>query len=66
MYSCANYPRGCRGRVNIQGGKCPDCVQLKLRRPTSPSPFAQPRDYRRALPSEILNDSPFKAVVRDL
>ncbi len=26
MFSCANYPRGCRGRVNISGGKCPDCV----------------------------------------
>lgn len=26
MYSCANYPRGCRGRCNIQGGKCNDCT----------------------------------------
>jgi hypothetical protein len=26
MYSCINYPRGCRGRVNVQGGKCADCV----------------------------------------
>lgn len=26
MYSCANYPRGCRGRVNRQGAKCSDCV----------------------------------------
>ncbi|OJJ48240.1 hypothetical protein ASPZODRAFT_14388 [Penicilliopsis zonata CBS 506.65] len=62
MYSCSNYPRGCRGRVNIQGGKCPDCIQLKLRRPSSlsSSPFAQPRDYRRALPSEILTGSPYK------
>ncbi|GAQ40788.1 hypothetical protein AtubIFM55763_006910 [Aspergillus tubingensis] len=66
MFSCANYPRGCRGRVNIQGGKCSDCVQLKLRRPLSASPFAQPRDYRRALPSEILNDSPFKEIERSL
>ncbi|RJE24085.1 hypothetical protein PHISCL_03574 [Aspergillus sclerotialis] len=61
MYSCANYPRGCRGRVNIQGGKCADCVSLKLRRPASSvSPFAQPKDYRRALPSELLNDSPYR------
>ncbi|PYH80474.1 hypothetical protein BO82DRAFT_403263 [Aspergillus uvarum CBS 121591] len=63
MFSCANYPRGCRGRVNINGGKCPDCVQLKLRHPRSTSPFAQPRDYRRALPSEILNDSPYKEMI---
>lgn len=26
MYSCSNYPRGCRGRCNIQGGKCSDCT----------------------------------------
>jgi len=54
MYSCANYPRGCRGRVNIPGGKCADCVSLNLRRPQSPfsSPFAQPREYRRALKTE--------------
>ncbi|BDD58635.1 hypothetical protein MPDQ_004705 [Monascus purpureus] len=60
MFSCVNYPRGCRGRVNIEGTKCADCVALKLRRPSSPSPFAQPRDYRRALPSEILGSSPYK------
>ncbi|KAL5356499.1 hypothetical protein BJX96DRAFT_171668 [Aspergillus floccosus] len=63
MFSCANYPRGCRGRANIEGGKCSDCVQLNLRRPRPASPFAQPRDYRRALPSEILNNSPYKTVV---
>ncbi|OJJ58283.1 hypothetical protein ASPSYDRAFT_1045764 [Aspergillus sydowii CBS 593.65] len=63
MFSCANYPRGCRGRVNISGGKCPDCVQLNLRRPASSSPFAQPRDYRRVLPSEILQNSPYKAMI---
>ncbi|KAF4206677.1 hypothetical protein CNMCM8980_007081 [Aspergillus fumigatiaffinis] len=67
MFSCANYPRGCRGRANIDGGKCPDCVSLKLRRPSAlSSPLAQPRDYRRALPSEILNDSPYRAIVQDL
>ncbi|EYE93048.1 uncharacterized protein ASPGLDRAFT_123265 [Aspergillus glaucus CBS 516.65] len=59
MYSCANYPRGCRGRVNIDGAKCADCVSLKLRRPSAfSSPFAQSRDYRRSLPSE--RDSPFR------
>jgi hypothetical protein len=26
MYSCANYPRGCRGRSNTPGGRCGDCV----------------------------------------
>lgn len=26
MYSCANYPRGCRGRCNTLGGKCTDCT----------------------------------------
>lgn len=42
MYSCANYPRGCRGRVNTQGGKCADCVvctcgldSSKLKYPTN-------------------------------
>lgn len=30
MYSCANYPRGCRGRANIEGGKCADCVVCSL------------------------------------
>lgn len=25
MYSCANYPRGCRGRCNVPGGRCEDC-----------------------------------------
>ncbi|RMJ27950.1 hypothetical protein PHISP_01147 [Aspergillus sp. HF37] len=61
MYSCINYPRGCRGRANIQGGKCADCVSLNLRRPASGSSsvFSQPRDYRRALPSELLGDSPY-------
>ncbi|KKK14008.1 hypothetical protein ARAM_006256 [Aspergillus rambellii] len=66
MFSCANYPRGCRGRVNIQGAKCSDCVQLNLRRPLSSSPFVQPRDYRRALPSEISTNSPSKAIARDM
>ncbi|KAF3395725.1 hypothetical protein F1880_006732 [Penicillium rolfsii] len=83
MFSCANYPRGCRGRVNRQGAKCSDCVvcreratvcteettqiltdslrqTLNLRRPASASPFAQPRDYKRVLPSERLSDSAFK------
>ncbi|KAF7713015.1 Uncharacterized protein PECH_003839 [Penicillium ucsense] len=59
MFSCANYPRGCRGRVNRDGAKCSDCVTLNLRRPASASPFAQPRDYKRALPSERLRDSVF-------
>ncbi|CDM35950.1 uncharacterized protein N7518_005536 [Penicillium psychrosexuale] len=54
MYSCANYPRGCRGRVNRQGAKCSDCVSLNLRRPASP--FAQPREYKRALPSELFGE----------
>ncbi|KAL4863262.1 hypothetical protein BDV12DRAFT_189821 [Aspergillus spectabilis] len=67
MFSCANYPRGCRGRANISGGKCSDCVQLNLSRPArSTSPFAQPRDYRRALPSEILENSPYKALNREM
>ena len=26
MYSCVNYPRGCRGRVNVPGAKCADCM----------------------------------------
>ncbi|KAL2220086.1 hypothetical protein M432DRAFT_298186 [Thermoascus aurantiacus ATCC 26904] len=30
MYSCANYSRGCRGRVNVPGGKCADCVSLHV------------------------------------
>lgn len=30
MYSCANYPRGCRGRANVEGGKCADCVVCSL------------------------------------
>lgn len=33
---------------------------LNLRRPASASPFAQPRDYKRVLPSERLSDSAFK------
>ncbi|KAJ5317637.1 hypothetical protein PENANT_c038G11095 [Penicillium antarcticum] len=61
MYSCANYPRGCRGRVNRQGSKCSDCVSLNLRRPASASPFAQPREYKRMLPSEIFGESSTKA-----
>ncbi|EEH17701.1 hypothetical protein PABG_00264 [Paracoccidioides brasiliensis Pb03] len=51
MYSCANYPRGCRGRVNTEGGRCADCVTANLRRPASPSPFSPLRgqpNYRRA------------------
>ncbi|RAO70802.1 uncharacterized protein BHQ10_006814 [Talaromyces amestolkiae] len=49
MYSCSNYPRGCRGRCNIQGGKCSDCTSLNLRRPrTMASPFAQNQgEFRR-------------------
>ncbi|KAJ5145751.1 uncharacterized protein N7515_000315 [Penicillium bovifimosum] len=53
MYSCANYPRGCRGRVNSLNTKCSDCVALNLRRPAFASPFAQPREYKRMLPSEL-------------
>ncbi|KAL1987207.1 hypothetical protein VTN96DRAFT_4539 [Rasamsonia emersonii] len=50
MYSCANYPRGCRGRVNVPGAKCSDCLSLNLRRPSSlSSPFAQNREYRRPI-----------------
>ncbi|KAJ5908317.1 hypothetical protein N7495_000999 [Penicillium taxi] len=57
MYSCANQPRGCRGRVNQRGSKCSDCRQLNLRRPASSSPFAQPRNFKRQLPSEFLSES---------
>ncbi|KAJ5573538.1 uncharacterized protein N7459_007965 [Penicillium hispanicum] len=57
MYSCANYPRGCRGRVNQKGAKCADCKTLNLRRPASASPFAQPRTFKRQLPSQLLSDS---------
>ncbi|KAJ5113865.1 hypothetical protein N7456_002399 [Penicillium angulare] len=59
MYSCANYPRGCRGRVNKEGTKCSDCRQLNLRRPSSPSssPFAQPRNFKRQLPSEMFDST---------
>ncbi|KZZ86687.1 hypothetical protein AAP_06306 [Ascosphaera apis ARSEF 7405] len=42
MYSCANYPRGCRGRCNVPGGRCEDCKIQKLRRPGFQSPFASP------------------------
>ncbi|KAL2362735.1 hypothetical protein RJZ56_004379 [Blastomyces dermatitidis] len=51
MYSCANYSRGCRGRVNTPGGKCATCVASNLRRPASASPFSPLRgqaNYRRA------------------
>ncbi|KAL1956777.1 hypothetical protein VTO42DRAFT_6831 [Malbranchea cinnamomea] len=48
MYSCANYPRGCRGRVNIEGTKCSTCVSLNLRRPSAgSSPFSSTPAYRR-------------------
>ncbi|KAJ5223468.1 hypothetical protein N7468_008010 [Penicillium chermesinum] len=57
MYSCANYPRGCRGRTNREGTKCSDCRQLNLRRPGTASPFAQPHIFKRQLPSERLGDS---------
>ncbi|KMU84787.1 hypothetical protein CIHG_02570 [Coccidioides immitis H538.4] len=40
MYSCVNYPRGCRGRVNVQGAKCSTCIASNLRRPGSSSPFS--------------------------
>ncbi|CRG87171.1 hypothetical protein PISL3812_04188 [Talaromyces islandicus] len=52
MYSCANYPRGCRGRCNTQGGKCNDCTVLNLRRPNNSfSPFVPTRDLRRPVRS---------------
>ncbi|KAJ5182604.1 hypothetical protein N7492_000220 [Penicillium capsulatum] len=57
MYSCINQPRGCRGRVNQRGARCTDCRQLNLRRPATTSPFAQPRNFNRMLPSEILTDA---------
>ncbi|KAJ9263452.1 hypothetical protein DTO212C5_7538 [Paecilomyces variotii] len=62
MYSCANYPRGCRGRVNIPGGKCSDCMTLKLRRPSAlSSPLSQPRDhYRRPYLAETPRESEIK------
>ncbi|KAI5791871.1 hypothetical protein EDC01DRAFT_616292 [Geopyxis carbonaria] len=45
MYSCVNQPRGCRGRVNISGGRCDSCRQLNLRKP---SVFSAPSySYRR-------------------
>ncbi|OAX77640.1 hypothetical protein ACJ72_08059 [Emergomyces africanus] len=48
MYSCANYSRGCRGRVNSQGGKCANCLSSNLRRPGSSSPLRGQQNYRRA------------------
>ncbi|KAA8907465.1 hypothetical protein FN846DRAFT_699468 [Sphaerosporella brunnea] len=45
MYSCVNQPRGCRGRVNIPGGRCDSCRQLNLRKPSVFS--AGPTAYRR-------------------
>ncbi|KAL1974513.1 hypothetical protein VTN31DRAFT_4717 [Thermomyces dupontii] len=56
MYSCVNYPRGCRGRVNVEGTKCSDCISLNLRRPSErrvASPFAQNREYRRPIRVEF-------------
>ncbi|KAG0640546.1 hypothetical protein HOY80DRAFT_958334 [Tuber brumale] len=44
MYSCVNQPRGCRGRVNIFGGRCDSCRQLNLRKP---SVFSTPKLYRK-------------------
>ncbi|KAF8543288.1 hypothetical protein BDD12DRAFT_726746 [Trichophaea hybrida] len=38
MYSCVNQPRGCRGRVNIPGGRCDSCRQLNLRKPSAFAP----------------------------
>ncbi|TGZ78263.1 hypothetical protein EX30DRAFT_373964 [Ascodesmis nigricans] len=34
MYSCVNQPRGCRGRVNVAGGRCDSCRQLNLKKPS--------------------------------
>lgn len=50
MFSCANYPRGCRGRVFHNGQKCRDCVTFNFRRParsssSSVSSLAQPKNY---------------------
>ncbi|KAJ6257530.1 hypothetical protein Dda_7315 [Drechslerella dactyloides] len=41
MFSCVNYERGCRGRCNIQNGRCESCITLNLRR-TAVSVFATP------------------------
>ncbi|TGZ80975.1 hypothetical protein EX30DRAFT_306786, partial [Ascodesmis nigricans] len=35
VWSCVNHSRGCRGRVNIQGGEYSDCRQLHLRKPSA-------------------------------
>lgn len=36
MFSCSNFPRGCRGRCDISGGKCKEC---SVRLPSSPPPW---------------------------
>ncbi|KAI9684107.1 MAG: hypothetical protein M1829_003377 [Trizodia sp. TS-e1964] len=50
MYSCVNYARGCRGRSNVNGGRCADCRSLNLRKPAAaPRAFAAaPRPFRAA------------------
>jgi hypothetical protein len=51
MYSCANQPRGCRGRVNSQGAKCKDCSvrcrTMLLCIPVSGLTFSQMYNYRK-------------------
>lgn len=55
MFQCSNQPRGCRGRCNSVGGKCPDCSSLRLRHQQRPvhnqSKLAQPVNYQRSLSS---------------
>ncbi|KAJ5861792.1 uncharacterized protein N7529_009102 [Penicillium soppii] len=60
MYSCANYSRGCRGRVNRQGTKCTDCISLNLRRAVFASKFAQPRKHKCILSPELFDKSSSK------
>ncbi|KAI5795968.1 hypothetical protein FPQ18DRAFT_145084 [Pyronema domesticum] len=47
MYSCVNQPRGCRGRVNIPGGRCDSCRQLNLRKPSAFSSSMSGASFRR-------------------
>ncbi|KAF2184074.1 hypothetical protein K469DRAFT_580786 [Zopfia rhizophila CBS 207.26] len=37
MFSCVNYERGCRGRCNMQNGRCDSCITLNLQNIRTPS-----------------------------
>lgn len=65
MYSCVNYPRGCRGRTNAAGTRCSTCVVCgEFPLPTLPARYDANMRSWKSLNLRRTSPSPFASQVQ--